>query len=79
MQMVFHFTRNLCKSKQTVHDLACQGDQLRLWIIKAKQDWEEKMQQKGHKGETNDQEHGPQFYWKHCSFPHETCMVNVKM
>jgi len=37
--------------------LAAQRDQLRLWIIKAKQDWEEKMQQKGHKGETNDQEY----------------------
>lgn len=37
--------------------LAAQRDQLRLWIIKAKQEWEEKHQQKGHKGETNDQEY----------------------
>ncbi|CAJ1372809.1 unnamed protein product [Effrenium voratum] len=37
--------------------LAAQRDQLRLWIIKAKQDWEEKHEQKGHRGETNDQEY----------------------
>eukprot|EP00438_Fugacium_kawagutii_P004634 Skav229025 [mRNA] locus=scaffold127:608401:615967:- [translate_table: standard] len=35
--------------------LQAQRDQLRLWIIKANQEWEEKHQQKG-KGETNDQE-----------------------
>lgn len=32
-------------------------NQLRLWIIKAKQEWEEKQDQKGHRGETNDQEY----------------------
>lgn len=36
------------------------GDQLRLWIIKAKQEWEEKHEHKGHRGETNDQEPKPQ-------------------
>ena len=59
------------------HARAAWGDQLRLWIIKAKQEWEEKHQQKGHKGETNDQERGPLFcslfeiHWQlrrgHCS------------
>ncbi|CAE7226547.1 Prpf4b [Symbiodinium natans] len=34
--------------------LAAERNQLRLWIIKAKQDWEER---KGHRGETNEQEY----------------------
>eukprot|EP00931_Biecheleriopsis_adriatica_P056619 TRINITY_DN33554_c1_g1_i1.p1 TRINITY_DN33554_c1_g1~~TRINITY_DN33554_c1_g1_i1.p1 ORF type:complete len:570 (-),score=168.92 TRINITY_DN33554_c1_g1_i1:104-1813(-) len=37
--------------------LAAQRNQLRLWIIKAKQDWEERQEQKGARGETNDQEY----------------------
>ncbi|CAK9022658.1 unnamed protein product [Durusdinium trenchii] len=37
--------------------LAQQRDQLRLWIIKAKQEWEEKQSGAGHRGETNDQEY----------------------
>mmetsp|Transcript_41121 Transcript_41121/g.91952 ORF Transcript_41121/g.91952 Transcript_41121/m.91952 type:complete len:535 (+) Transcript_41121:108-1712(+) len=37
--------------------LAAERNQLRLWIIKAKQEWEEKQDQKGHKGETNEQEY----------------------
>ena len=40
--------------------LAQQRDQLRLWIIKAKQEWEEKQSGAGHRGETNDQEQRPQ-------------------
>jgi len=37
--------------------LADQRNKLRLWIIKAKQDWEERQEQKGARGETNNEEY----------------------
>jgi len=38
-------------------EIADQRMKLRLWIIKAKQEWEEKETEKGARGETNDQEY----------------------